>query len=152
MRSGEVAQLRVADVTVVFGIPVLCIHDRFGSIKNQISLREIPLHPQCIDLLDYVRTLKRPWLFEPAKWRSDRFQRYAGKFLREKAEITDPALTMHSLRHTWRTLARECDMPEAISRAIMGHTLGAGEHGFYGSAPSLTKRAEWIAKIEPLSG
>ena len=41
-------------------------------------------------------------------------------------------------------------MPESVSRAIMGHTLGVGEHGAYGGAPSLKLRAEWMAKIDPL--
>ena len=43
-------------------------------------------------------------------------------------------------------------MPESISRAIMGHTLGTGEHGAYGSVPSLNLRAKWLAKIDPLLG
>jgi hypothetical protein len=33
----------------------------------------------------------------------------------------------------------------------MGHTLGSGEHGAYGNAPSLRLRAKWIAKINPLN-
>jgi hypothetical protein len=33
----------------------------------------------------------------------------------------------------------------------MGHALGKGEHGAYGStAPSLKLRAHWIAKIDLL--
>ena len=43
-------------------------------------------------------------------------------------------------------------MPESVSRAIMGHTLGSGEHGAYGSAPSIKLRAEWMVKIDPLQG
>ena len=61
-----------------------------------------------------------------------------------------PLQPMHSFRHLWRTLGRECEMPESISRSIMGHTLGGGEHGAYGAAHSLKLRAEWIAKIQPL--
>ena len=52
--------------------------------------------------------------------------------LREKVGIKDRRYTMHSFRHLWRTLARECEMPESVSRAIMGHALGSGEHGAYG--------------------
>jgi integrase len=31
---------------------------------------------------------------------------------------SDPDLTMHSLRHTWATLAREIDMPDHVAHAI----------------------------------
>ena len=80
------------------------------------------------------------------------FQDYGSRFLRHKVAITDRRYTMHSFRHLWRTLARECEMPESVSRSLMGHTLGSGEHGAYGSAPSLKLRAEWMAKINPLGG
>ena len=47
-------------------------------------------------------------------------------------------------------MARELNIPEPISRAILGHTLGSGDHGKYGAAPSLKLRAKWIAKVDPL--
>ena len=71
--------------------------------------------------------------------------------MRKVAKITDPALIMHSFRHTWRTLAREISMPPAVSRAIMGHRLGKDDHEDYGGLPSLKLRAEWMAKIDPLA-
>ena len=92
------------------------------------------------------------WLFAslPAKkhGRAHWFQDYGSKFLRHKVGITDRRYTMHSFRHLWRTLARECEMPESVSRSIMGHALGRGEHGAYGSAPSLKLRSQWMAKID----
>ncbi len=94
------------------------------------------------------------WLFPelPVKelGRGRWFQDYGSRFLRHTVGITDRRYTMHSFRHLWRTLARECEMPDSVSRAIMGHTLGSGEHGAYGGAPSVKLRAEWIAKIDPL--
>lgn len=158
MRSGEAAQLRVDDVTTSMGIPIIRIHGAFGSLKNRASKRDVPIHPDCLEALNaQVERLKGPdaeWLFPWLKtYKAGRgawLQRFASDFLRDKVRITDPRLTLHSFRHTFRTLAREVDMPEAVSRALMGHTLGAGEHGKYGTAPSLAKRAEWIAKIDPL--
>jgi integrase len=152
MRSGEVTQLRSEDVTTLFGVPVLRVHDRFGSIKNRFSQRDIPLHPRCEEFIDYARAVRGPWLFEPLNWRSDRFQRYASVFLRTKAALTDRTLTMHSLRHTWRTLAREIGMPASVSRAIMGHAMGRDVHEAYGGGPSLRLMADWMARIDPLAG
>ena len=128
----------------------------YGSVKNRASIRDIPIHPACIGILKLAREVEvkygaDSWLFPllPAKklGRGRWFQDYGSRFLRQKVGIIDRRYTMHSFRHLWRTLARECEMPESISRAIMGHTLGAGEHGAYGNAPSLKLRAEWIAKI-----
>ena len=42
-RSGELAQLQVADVTVLEGVPVFRIHDRHGPLKNKFSVRDIPI-------------------------------------------------------------------------------------------------------------
>ena len=160
MRSGEVCQLRCADVTELHGVPVLRIHDQHGSLKNRASIRDIPIHSACMSVRDIAlrAAWKSPeeWLFPslPVKslGRGRWFQDYASRFLRQTVGILDPRYTMHSFRHLWRTLARECEMPESVSRSIMGHTLGGGEHGAYGSAPSLKLRAEWIAKIDPLMG
>ena len=134
---------------------MLRIHDLYGSLKNRASIRDIPIHPACMGIWDRAQALRRlsePWLFPtlPAKQlgRGRWLQDYGSRFLRQKVGITDRRYTMHSFRHLWRTLARECEMPESISRAIMGHTLGAGEHGAYGNSPSLKLRAEWMGKID----
>ncbi len=160
MRSGEVCQLTCEDVTALHGVPVIRVHDKYGSVKNQASIRDIPLHPACTELLDFAKQhhaalTRPPYLFAAMPGRAGRpdwFQHYGSRFLRHKVGIADRRYTMHSFRHLWRTLARECEMPESVSRAIMGHKLGSGEHGAYGGAPSVKLRAEWIAKIDPLVG
>ena len=141
------------------GVPVLRIHDQHGSVKNEHSVRDIPIHPMCKGIITYAaRIAKAPgadaWLFQSLtaakQGRGHNFQNYCNrKFLRETVSIKDARLTMHSFRHTWRTMARELDMPEPVSRAILGHVLGRGEHGKYGTGPSLKLRAKWIAKIDP---
>ena len=151
MRSGEAAQLRAEDVTTLFGVPVLRIHDRFGSLKNRFSQRDIPLHPACAGFLDYVRSVPGPRIFAEDRWRADRLQRYAGVFLRKRASLSDPTTTLHSLRHTWRTLAREIAMPASVSRAIMGHSMGNDVHEGYGAGPSLRLKAEWMSRIDPMA-
>ena len=154
MRAGEVCQLRACDVTRVGGVDVISINDAAGSIKNKPSLRDVPLHPQCRELLKLAKS-KAPdaYLFDYPMWkhsRAGKFQQRANAWLRSIG-ITDKNITIHSWRHTWRTMARELNIPEPISRAILGHTLGNGDHGRYGEAPSLKLRAKWIANIEPLT-
>ena len=69
-------------------------------------------------------------LNEPKQGRGHNWQNYASRnFLRPKVGITDRAVTMHSLRHTFSTLCREAGMPDAVKYALMGHALGKGEGG-----------------------
>ena len=152
-RSGEVCQLRACDVKNIGGIDVISINDAAGSIKNKASLRDVPLHPKCRDLLKLAKS-KAPdaYLFDYPAWkhsRAGKFQQRANAWLR-KIGITDKKVTVHSWRHTWITAAGELDMPEPVSRAVTGHTQGKDHHAKYRAVPSLKLRAKWIAKVDPL--
>lgn len=160
-RSGEICQLRCDDVTTFHGVPVLRIHDRYGRIKNKASIRDIPIHPKCKTIIAYAKRIAAKhgadaWLFPELplqkQGRAHWFQNYKSRsFLRETCGIKERCYTMHSARHTWRTLARELNMPEPVSRSIMGHSLGRDDHAGYGGVPSLKVRSEWMAKIDPLT-
>lgn len=121
-RSGEIVQLRPEDVTSVAGIPVLRLTDEDGSIKTANALREIPIHPKCMEIVARATAMKgetRLFMsFAHVKDGAHTFRHEASKFLKDVAKIDDPKLTLHSLRHAWRTVAREVEMPEAVSRAI----------------------------------
>ena len=155
-RSGEFAQLRKEDVTVSFGMPVIKVHDEHGSLKNRQSVRTIPLHPKCMDFIAYADAAKGPWIFASFPlWKEGRrgapYQSRASDFIRNVVKISDPDLTMHSLRHTWITLAREMNMPEQVDYAITGHARGRGHHARYGQGPSLKKQLRWLKRIDPLA-
>lgn len=162
MRGGEACQLKVDDVVELHGVIVLRVHDRHGQVKNKHSVRDIPLHPACKGIVAYAKKVAKvhgvdAWLFQ--SWQAQKqgrahgFQNYGNReFLRKKVGIRERCHTLHSFRHTFRTLCREVEMPESVSASLMGHSLGKGEHAAYGSGPSLKKRAEWIAKVDPLKG
>lgn len=157
MRSGEAAQLRKEDVTTTMGVTALSVHDEFGSIKNRDSKRLVPLHPACADFVKYAEAAEGPWIFASfPDWESTGnrrgapYQRRASDFLRKVVGISSPRLSMHSLRHRWITLAREIDMPLAVSHGIAGHAHGKGEHAKYGGPVSLKKKLQWLKKIDPL--
>jgi integrase len=68
MRSGEVCQLRSADITALHGIPAIRVHDLHGRVKNRSSIRDIAIHPACMDILRLAREVERKygadsWLF-----------------------------------------------------------------------------------------
>lgn len=160
-RSGEICQLRCDDVTTLHGVHVFRVHDRHGRVKNKASIRDVPIHPKCNKIVAYAKRVAAKhgadaWLFpdlpSQTQGRAHWFQNYASReFLRQTCGIKESWYTMHSLRHTWRTLAREIDMPEAVSRSLMGHSLGKDDHAGYGGVPSLRVRAEWMAKIDPVA-
>jgi integrase len=155
-RSGELAQLRTDDVAKVEGVDVLRIHDRYGPLKNKFSVRDIPIPPACHGIIAYAAKVQGPWLFDTFRaWkgrsRGVTFQHRVGAWLRETVGIKEKRLTLHSFRHRWKTVAIEIDMPEAVRKAIMGHSEGADEHAGYGERPSLAKRAVWMAKVDPLA-
>ena len=138
------------------GVPILRIRRKDDRLKTKHSARDIPIHPKCMGIVDYAAKVKGQWLFASLPhWNKDgkagKFQQDASKFLRKKVGITDKRLTAHCLRHTFGMVAAEIDMPEPVSRAIMGHTQGKDDHARYGKAHlSLSKRAKWIARIDPL--
>lgn len=168
-RSSEVCQLTTEDVQQLHGIWVMQIHAGNGSLKNASAIRELPVHAKCRTALlaQRRRVLQananeqvlapngHPWLFprtvcrRPGAVRGHDFQLEFGRMLR-RIGIADRALSQHSLRHSFRDLCREAEMPEDISRLIMGHSLGRGDHGAtYGVGVSLRKRSEWLNKINP---
>ena len=159
-RSKEFAQLKCSDVMTLRGVPVLRVHGDNGRTKNESSVRDVPVHPECMDVIAYAAKVAAEhgadaWLFQslssnPLQGRAHNFQIAAGAFIRKKAGIPDSLLTLHSLRHGWIRIAGDLEMPERVARAITGH--GAPDvHGKYGGPPSLQKRAEWIARIDPLA-
>ena len=92
-----------------------------------------------------------PSLTDSKQGRGHNFQNYANrKFLRLTVGITDRAYSIHSLRHAFSTACREAEIPDAVKYALMGHALGKGEGGKYGTGPSLKLRAKWVAKVDPL--
>lgn len=161
-RQGELAQLRVMDVTqdAETGVWYLDIGTAGGrSIKTASSRRKIPLHPELerIGLLRYRASLldtgskpdsplwphveadnegrpNGPW----SKW----FNRY----LRDKAGIEDRTKVFHSFRHTFKELARAAKLAEDVHDALTGHT-GGGVGRQYGGF-GLKVLSEELARIE----
>jgi len=159
-RSGELCNMTPGSVSKTQGIWVLHLHDEVAgtTIKNAASIRDVPLHPACNDLVRYAGSAKKAgkvWLFDSLpNWdtgRAGKFQQMATVFLRDTVGIADKKIVAHSSRHYWRWLANEIEMPGVISRSITGHSLGKDHHdGTYASTPSLKKRYEWLKKIDPL--
>ncbi|GAB2559047.1 site-specific integrase [Rhodanobacter koreensis] len=149
-RVSEVGQLALADFTVVEGVPCLTITDEGEgqSVKNEPSLRTIPIHPDLIalGLLERVERLRQQGekrLFPKIKLGSvngqgDWLSKAYGRHIKAVG-ITKPAKGkhgFHSLRKTAIQTMKTARVPLEWRCAYVGHDLDE-EHvetysGLYG--------------------
>lgn len=169
-RLEEICQLDKSDVTEQSGIPCIritdavdeCDGDTGKKLKNEASVRTVPIHPALIEMgfLEFGRKAKRrssgPKLF--GTFAPDRRGRYGGPYgkrfarlLREKAKITDPKVVFHSLRHTWTDAARNAGVPVEIRERLAGREPSQGSEKGYGVGFSVAVLLEHLAKIDPFA-
>jgi integrase len=157
-RPEELSQLTPADIAEVGGVMCIRIHDRLAhqKIKNQSSMRDIPLHKALIDqgFLAFVETRKsQPLLFSTLKANGNerlysRMQRRWSRLLRNQAKITDPRVVPYSTRHTFKDCLRRLDASQYIEDRLMGHTTpGRRVADGYGSA-QIVNLNEWLQKVD----
>ena len=149
-RVSEVGQLALMDFTTVDGVPCLTITDEGEgqSVKNEPSLRTIPIHPDLLTLglMERVETLRKKGekrLFPKVKMGSvngqgDWLSKAYGRHI-EAVGITKPAkgkYGFHSLRKTAVQTMKSAKVPLEWRCAYVGHDLDeehvetySGEYG-----------------------
>lgn len=130
-RSGEILQLRKADITVdPDGIHYINVRRGTGQyVKNNSSLRHIPIHDHLIELgfLDYVSKADE-WLFPEVPL--DRygskvpyFTKWWKKVIEDQGiEVAQPT---HAFRHTFKTELRTIGTSDKVNDSITGHASGS---------------------------
>ncbi|CAA2140044.1 Tyrosine recombinase XerC (plasmid) [Methylobacterium bullatum] len=128
------------------------------TVKTASGRRMIPIHPKLIEmgLLDLFerrrKTAQRTnaLLFQDVK--RDTYGHYGREVSRRlnrclrQVGITNPRLTLYSLRHTFRDACVEGGMPDQARRKMMGHAL-EGMDGVYGAALLSRSESSWIEKV-----
>jgi len=152
-RSGEILQLRTANVREQNGVTALKIE---GDVKNQQSIRSVPLHPKLIEFgfLRYVERVKREgyeMLFPDAKQACDGkystwFQKPWANYLKRIRVKTSRKECFHAFRHTWVGALRRADVPEEIRRRLGGWKIHGAE-GSYGPE-HLPRLLNYLEKVE----
>ena len=143
-RLEELSQLEVANVLHdnEIGYFISITDDGEGqSLKTTSSRRRVPVHPDLITagflkLLEARIEAKELVLFpsllaDTHGKRSGNWSKWWSRYMDETIKITDPAKVFHSFRHTFKSIAREAEVPEDIHDAISGH-VGGGEGRNYG--------------------
>jgi len=111
------------------------------SIKNDASVRIVPIHPRLLELglLDYIAKCPGEYLW-PERLRTakaanrsntDELSRLLNRRLRA-AGIDDARKTMHSFRHTVSARLTAASVPEYQIADILGHENESMTTGRYG--------------------
>ena len=163
-RVSEVGQLALVDFTTVDGVPCMTITDEGEgqSVKNEPSLRTIPIHPDLITLglMERVEKLRKQGekrLFPKIKigsvngqgdWLSKAFGRHI-----EVAGIAKPdkgKYGFHSLRKTAVQTMKSAKVPLEWRCAYVGHDLDeehveiySGEYGARGMLDFVSSSLFW---------
>jgi integrase len=147
-RVGEIADATTHDVYMVGDMYVLDIRTDYREegqeIKNEVSIRKFPLHPQIIaeGFIEYWRSLPPGPLF-PAfslghdNRRGDAASREISEWIRDDLGIKDPSPKLrykpnHSFRNYVKTQWRNAKIEEETHDAITGHGSSKDESRNYG--------------------
>jgi integrase len=135
-RSGEITQLRGADVTKRGSFYVMRLTPEAGSIKTS-SARTVPLHEHLIaqGFIEFVRAQGEGPLFyneraatnadadplKPKRHPAIKVRQRLGEWVRELG-ISDPEVgPTHGWRHLFQRIADSAGIAEKMSDAITGH-------------------------------
>lgn len=160
-RVAEVGQLALADFVTQDDVPSIRITNQgLGqSVKNDASLRTIPIHPALLNLglldrVEELRTAGEMRLFPRVKmdgvngagnWLSKAFTRHVTAHLRlpEKGKFG-----FHSLRKSVVQGLQTAGVPSELRAAYVGHELGDEHHGAYSRKPTMR---ELLAQVSLLN-
>jgi integrase len=159
-RSGEMTQLRGADVIVEDGVHALKITPEAGTVKNKRA-RTVPLHEHLIeqDFLSFVDGSGKGPLFynvpkqqppvgdptNPRKRRYIKAREHLAAWVRGLG-VTDPEVQPnHAWRHTFKQIGHRHGIQEHVLDAIVGHAPVSVGRGY--GEPTLRDKAEALRKF-----
>lgn len=150
-RLEEIAQLARKNIKPVDGIWIVEVDDLDGrTIKEEP--KQVPIHPAIReDFLAWYRSGKGDQLFASFRTKGGRFgNKLSGDMARlmDRAELTDPRLTFHSLRHTLKREMIKAGVDDEVRRAILGHAPKDAHEGYVGA--DLETMSREFAKMQPL--
>ena len=137
-RLEEICQMRVTDVKKVNGIWVYRIREEgdYGSevtkVKNPYSERDIPLHTELIDTLNFlqyvnhIKKLKQERVFWELPKRGDVYSKNVGRFFNQKylvkIGLKKKGKSFHSFRHSVETNLTNVNVNARYIDFLQGHS------------------------------
>jgi integrase len=159
-RSGEITQLRGADIIKEDGIYAIRITPEAGTVKTR-QTRLVPLHSHLIKqgFLSFVAHKGKGPLFyipptdpsrsgsasNPSKARWVKAREQLAQWVREQG-VKDPNVKPnHAWRHTFKQIAERSGITERMSDYITGHAPATVSRGY--GAPTLKDMADALKKF-----
>lgn len=160
-RRAEIAGLRLDDIEIMDGIPTFRIRENINrSVKTLGSERDVPIHPQLLDLgiMEYARNLHKSDecdLFPDMKPGQGTKDKWGGKIDYRFRQILDNRLTagrdgksFKSFRHYVITqLGRSKSVAENVRKDIVGHVGGSITAERYTDTANLSEKLEAISTL-----
>jgi integrase len=161
-RLEEVGQSNLADVKKAGSVLYIDIDDLTAanadaakSLKTDESRRLVPLHKLVVDLgfagyLEALRAAGHTRLFPDLEAnglgkRTKEASRQVNRYI-DGVGLTDPRLVFHSLRHSFKDLARDTKLQDSLIDQICGHAP-TSTGGRYGVGARLTTVHEELNRI-----
>jgi len=163
MRAGEVAQLLPSDFKFDDPVPHIKVREtdddgkRVKSLKTKASIRDVPIHPNLIELglRQFVERRAKAypsrqvfWDFRPGAdgRKSDGLTKFWGAYLR-KHGLWKPGRATHVGRHTLTALLRQAFVSDDDIGAIIGHAARTMT-STYGGAYPLTRKVASLGQLD----
>ncbi|GLQ97615.1 phage-related integrase [Dyella mobilis] len=160
-RVAEVGQLTLADFVEADGIPCIriCDESEGQSVKSDVSIRTIPVHPALVrlGLLKRVNALRKAGetrLFPSVKtdgvngmgnWLSKAFSRHV---LATVGKPEKGKFGFHSLRKSVVQGLQTLGVPSEVRAAYVGHELDDEHHASYSRAPTMKELLDAVKKLD----
>lgn len=161
-RREEICKLSPADFHESDGIPFIKIDDtETGRVKNDGSVRAIPLHRELIrlGLLDYVEQCRaRGWdVLFPELRPTNRTQKFGDVFykrawvnIRAKGGLS-PTADIHGTRHRFSTALKDQKVESELRSDLMGHVGKTITEERYSDSASLKLLKEVVDRLPSLT-
>lgn len=151
-RLEEIAQLRQQDVYETPDGWAIRIRAESGSVKTEVSERDLPLHSKVIErgFLEYLKAATGVRLFAEDERKGKMGAPISKWFAWEldKLNFAERAKKgMHSFRHTMRDKLRSAGVDAVARREILGHAHEDTEDAVYGDPTSIKERRESLERI-----
>lgn len=151
-RIEELCQLKTGDVDIGNDGRPIAIHIREG--KTEAARRRIPVHPVIAPLVKRLveHADDNGYLIPDLLITGDDGKRSVLVSKRfgyacERAGLTDPALTFHSLRNTFAQRLENAGVPHETAKLLTGHKRRDMAYGVYSPGPNWDRLVDAIGKV-----
>ncbi len=145
-RIDELGHLKVSDITARGSLIIT-------ASKSTAGIREIPLHPELITLVDRLKRDATTEYLLPVSTsnqydnRGDALGKRFGR-LKKSMGFAEGAQVFHSIRKTVITLLENAGVPEGVAADIVGHEKKTLTYGLYSMGTTLEIKRAALAAIK----